>query len=452
MIQFLPLAGANDSGINCFYLNIDGIGVILDSGVHPRKVGSESLPDFSKLEDKPIDYVFISHAHQDHIGSLPYLINKFPYLKIYMTPQTREISSLTLHSTVAILKEEIEETDLVQHYTHDEIDLLMRSVNESKYNEPFELTTLQNNKSITVEFFDAGHILGSAGILIEYQNKKIYYSGDTKLNSQYLLSGAKLPEKPVDVLLLESTYGSTDTKEIGTREEREKRFTDKANEVIGKGGSILIPVFSLGKTQELLKLVHDKMKSGKLTEVPIYTGGLGEKISRLYDSNRYLVNMIDPNFKITEIPREKLYEVSSFDLFRRKPSIVFASSGMILKKTASFVLAKYWFRQKDFAIFTVGYMDPDTPGYKISKSKKGDDLTLGNDDEVFNIKCEIENFRFTAHSHREELLDIAEKLKPGRIILFHGDDESVNWLGGNLLDRFKGVKVHTAENFKSIIF
>src|SRR5690606_22380883 len=108
MISFLPLGGADEIGANCYYLNFNGNGIILDCGMHPRKTGLESLPDFNLIKNQSVDHVLISHAHQDHLSSLPFLVKQHPYIHITTTPQTRAISELTLHNSVSILKKEID--------------------------------------------------------------------------------------------------------------------------------------------------------------------------------------------------------------------------------------------------------------------------------------------------------------------------------------------------------
>ena len=107
MIEFLPLGGAGEIGANSYYLDLDGLGVILDCGMHPQKTGLDSLPKFYLLNNKPTDYVLISHAHQDHLNALPFLIKKFPHLKIITTPQTRAVAELTFNNAISFLVENI---------------------------------------------------------------------------------------------------------------------------------------------------------------------------------------------------------------------------------------------------------------------------------------------------------------------------------------------------------
>lgn len=453
MIQFLPLGGAGEIGANCYYLNINGMGIILDCGMHPQKKGLNALPDFNLVKDKPLDHVLITHAHQDHLNSLPFLIKKFPYLKITTTPQTRALSELTLHNAISILNKEIRD-DSFEIYSHDEVDLLIKSIDYKSYEEEFYIKGFNNHddEPVKVKFYDAGHILGSAGIYINYKGYKIFYTGDINLSSQTLLPGAQLPQEKINTLISETTYGATDSSKIKKWDEETEQFARSLNKVINAGGSVLIPVFSLGKMQEIFATILLLMKKNKITSVDIYTGGIGKKISRAYDYNRFVINYNQTEIVLHDSPQKDIRDVTNYDEFFKFPSIVIASSGMIIESTPSFNLTKRWLRQKGSAIFTVGYMDESTPGYKIAKAKKGDKIQLTESDKRREVKCDIKNFNFSAHSKREELISVIDKLKPDNVILVHGDEEAIDWMGNATLKRYKGIKVYSASPGKEILF
>jgi len=449
MITFKNI-GSENIGASCYYLNFNGNGIILDAGIDPRKTGIESLPDFDLLKELPTDYVIVSHAHQDHIGALPFLIKSFPHLKIITTPQTRALAELVLHNAVSILKKEITDEKFV-FYSHDEVDLLIKTINYLEYEKEQLLSSYYAclDSDVKIKFFDAGHILGAGGILLENQNKKIFYTGDIKLSKQQLLPGANLPSEKVDVLILETTYGSTPNEEIPEWESEAKRFAKEANIILSKGGSILIPVFALGKMQEILSMIYNLIKRRKLTEVNIFVGGIGKQISRIYDLNRYTTNRIDKEFEITSIPTLDYNEIKNQNEFFKSPSIVLASSGMIIKGTSSYQFALNWLSQKQSAIFTVGYMEPESLGYLISKARKNDVIKLDESLEVI-VKCDIKNFRFPSHSKRDELLKIVEKLNPEKIVLVHGEEESINWIANKILSRNKKVQIIIPSKGKEI--
>jgi len=445
MINFLPLGGANEIGANCYYLDIGGTGIILDCGMHPQKLGLDSLPNFDIIADKPVDFVLISHAHLDHLGALPYLVQRHPYVKIITTPQTRAIAELTLHNSVSILKENLKDTDEIKIFSHEEIDLLIQSIAYHNYKEEFELEGYAGDCIIKASFHDAGHILGSAGILLEFGDKKLFYTGDINLSRQSLQDKAELPETKIDILLLESTYGSTDTGSIPLWSKESKRFAAEANKIFSNGGSILIPVFSLGKHQEILSTIWNLMESGALAQTDIYTGGIGPKISRVYDYNRYAVNRTDKEFELLNIPQKNLFDMTNYEDFFKPPCMVLASSGMLLPGTVSFSLAKYWLKKSYSAIFTVGYMEEKTPGYIIVNSSQGDKIKLTDTSESETVKCKIKKFRFPSHAVREQLIEVVKKLHPLEVVLVHGDPLSINWVGENILREYKHIKVFGAE-------
>ncbi len=451
MISFLPLGGAGEIGANSYYLNIDGVGIILDCGMHPQKTGLDSLPKFELLDNKPTDYVLISHAHQDHLNALPFLIKRFPHLKIITSPQTRAVAELTLNNAISILKRQVNEEEL-EIYSRKEVDLLIKTIDYKSYNEKFILESLTCGSKIEAEFFDAGHIIGSAGVFLRTENKKIFFTGDINLSPQTLLPGAILPIKPVDILIAETTYGATDSASLNNWNDETERLTSSINRIINQGGSVLIPVFALGKLQEMLALIWLQMMNNKITTVDIYTGGIGNKINLVYDYNRYVVNRNEKELILNEIPVKDLNEVKSVHQFFKEPAIVLASSGMIIESTASFELAKHWMHKKDSAIFTVGYMDPDTPGYKIANSKTGDRIRLIEKGDKIRVKCGIENFRFSAHSRREEILSVVNRLSPEKVILVHGDQEAIDWMGASILKKWNNKKVFAPGNGRQLLF
>ncbi len=454
MYKFLPLGAAKEIGASCFYLNISGTGIILDCGIHPQKKGLEALPDFSLLLKESVDYVIISHAHQDHLSALPFLVKEFPYLKIIATPQTRALAEVVLHDSISILKKQINNNEF-EIYSHEEIDLLIQSIEYRSYNEEFVLSGYNGTEQIKATFYDAGHILGSAGILLETvtSNHKLFYTGDINLSDQILLKCAELPDGKIDTLILESTYGSTDSLLVPEWDKETIRLATEANKIFNKGGSILIPAFSLGKTQEILATIWNLIVKRKIPAVDIYTGGTAVKISRVYDYNRYVVNMSDKNFEILSIPQKNLYEVENINDFFKNVSIVIASSGMMIEGTASYNLGLKWLTQPESAIISVGYMDEGTPGFKFTNAKKGDVLRFdGYKDEL--VRCAVKKFRFPSHARREQLLEIVKILDPEIIILVHGKPASIDWIGNKILKENNGRKnrkVFSAEPGKEII-
>ena len=211
------------------------------------------------------------------------------------------------------MRKELDKNEQFQTYTHEEIDLLSQTIDFKSVEETFEIVGY-NHKSkepIEVSFHDAGHILGSVSIFIEHNGKRIFYTGDINLTNQTLLKGCTLPKTKVDTLILECTYGATDSSSILGWSKEAERFASEANKILNKGGSILIPVFALGKMQEVLSTLWKLMERNKLTRTDIYSGGIGTKINKLYDANRYLVNVVDTDFLLRSIPVKNINQIEN---------------------------------------------------------------------------------------------------------------------------------------------
>jgi Cft2 family RNA processing exonuclease len=451
-MKFLPLGGAGDIGASCYYIELAHTGIVLDCGMHPRKIGAEALPRLELLRERPVDAVLITHAHQDHLDALPFLVQAAPHVRIVTTPQTRALAELTLHNAAGILQEQYADDPEITPYSHQEIDLLVQSIEWRTYRERFQIAGYRHQSPELVEasFHDAGHILGSACTLLRHGGQSIFFTGDINMSAQRLLVGSTLPDEHVDTLVLECTHGATESQTLPPWNIEAKRLAKEANAVFGRKGSILIPVFALGKMQEMLATVFGLMNKGAIPRVPVYTGGLGKKICMVYDKNRYVVPVADPGVELLQLPQQNIFDVQRPDDFFMSPCIVLAASGMVVERTTSFGLAKRWLSQKGSAIFTVGYMDPNTPGYRIVSARRGDMLSLTDAHAPQKVECDIVPFRFSAHSRREELLSIVDRLRPNRVILVHGDEPAIHWMGNAILEAYPATKVHTAEIGKEI--
>ena len=443
-IEFLPLGGAYEVGASSFYLRTGEMGILLDCGINPKKGAKSFLPRFDLLKGKPLDFVFISHAHQDHIGGLPFLVKMFPHVQIYSTKATKDIAALVLHNSLNLLKKGMLETTGHALFSHEEIDMLVSSIHDYEYGEQIMLKSFADTKTEAKgEFIDAGHVLGSASIYIELGGKNMLESGDGNLAPEAILDGGALCRMKADHLLMESTYGASENSIIPSWDTEAANFSSALNKVLNAGGSVLIPVFALGKFQEIISLLSELMDKGKVLRTDIYTHGLGKSISRIYDRYLYLVRRNLPALKLRDIPQIDLTELGNLMHLKTHPGIVLASSGMLLKNTISYDLAKFFLRIKDFAIFSVGYMDPETPGFGIMNNKQGSTIVLGS--EKITVKCNIAKFTFRSHSINSELEELVRLTNPEFVHLIHGEEAAIAKLGGEIIKRFPHIKLTAPE-------
>jgi Cft2 family RNA processing exonuclease len=317
-------------------------------------------------------------------------------------------------------------------YSLVELPYVLAKLTPVRFDEAFRLPTT----TIDVTFCASGHILGAAGILFEKNDLRMFHTGDTSLHEQRLVGGAKLPRGPVDILISESTNGVVDAYLTHSREIEYERLLETIAKTLEDEGSVLIPVFALGKLQEMLTMLSDGMRSGRIPEVPIYTGGMGRKISEVYDNHIRSDSRRDHEQKIADITQADLPKRDQLfsGAFFRDPSIVLAASGMMQEGTPSYFLAQRWLRLPNFTIAFVGYTDPRTPGYIVSHAETGKRIRFGSMKRDVPVRCKIERFRFSAHARREELLEIAMRLKPKQVVLTHGDERAMAAFGELILE------------------
>lgn len=452
-IQFLALGGAREIGANAYFYKIGGYGLLVDAGLHPEKTGWDAFPKAELLDPYSVNSFIVTHAHTDHLGGMPFLLQSQPQARVIATPETSEIARVMLGNSSSLLPKQHpkEIIDKLTFYTEEKIDKIIRNIEPRKINQSFILNTAEEKeKQIKCTFYKSGHILGAVGMLIEHNGKRLFHTGDTSLHSQYLIGGADLPDAHVDVVVTECTNGKVDAYLSNTREMELDRLEKTITKILEGGGSVLIPVFALGKMQEALAMIWDGMRNKRIPTVDIYTGGMGKKIADIYDHFRYSDSREKPEEVLKEIPqfdmprREELFSGKYF----KTPSIVLAASGMMQSGTSSYFLAQRWLRQKNFAICFIGYTDPRTPGYVVSHAEPGQRIKFGTMKREVPVRCSIERFRFSAHARREELLEIIARLRPKHVVLTHGDTDAMNAFGELILETFPGTKVSAPENGK----
>ena len=437
----MALGGGREIGANSFYYGIGVHGILIDAGLHPEKTGWAAFPSLKLLAGNPVDHLLLTHAHTDHLGAIPYVRQSYPDLPIYATSETIELAKIMLSNSASLLPKQ-HTKDVIDALPNYAVLALPETIDKMQ---PLELGTSKifENSGAKVTYYPSGHILGAAGVLIEHDGVRIFHTGDTSLHAQRLVAGAQLPEGTVDVLVSESTNGVVDAYLTHSRERELERLTQTINETLAANGSVLIPVFALGKLQEMLVMIGDAIREGKIPKVPIYTGGMGRRISEVYDQfldSRSRTNNVDKTSDIeqSEIPRrDTLFAGKYFS----EPSIVLAASGMMQDGTASYMLAQRWLRHAHFAICFVGYTDPRTPGYTVSHAEHGTRIRFGSMKRDAPVRCKIERFRFSAHARREELLEIVRRLQPKHVILTHGDEKAIGAFGDLIHETFPDMKV-----------
>jgi Cft2 family RNA processing exonuclease len=440
-LKFLNLTRRTEIGANSYYLEIGGHRLVLDCGMHPKNTGEDALPNFKAIAGREIEAILISHAHQDHIGTLPVVMRRFPRVRVFMTEATAEVGNVLLHNSVNVMTRQREEIGEMSYplFTHRETDRASERWRWCPLHQRIsiagERASQREKDALTFEFFEAGHVLGSAGILVRAEGQTVFYSGDVNFDDQTIMQAAIFPEEKVDALIMECTRGDHAKPAGWTRPGEEQRFAQALVNAFDRGACVLVPVFALGKTQEVLAMLYKFRRQSRLFsgEFPIYIGGLSSKFTDIYDRRAQMTRRQLPRLQLMrEVAPFILNDETVRDAPLRPGRVYALSSGMMIPKTLSNVFARRLIENPRHSIFFVGYASPQSPAGLLREAGTGGEVALDPDKPPQRVRCNIEQFQFSAHATREALIEYAKKISPRKIVLVHGDPSAVEWMRATL--------------------
>ena len=440
---FKSLCRHAEIGANSYLLESSTARVVLDAGMHPKHEGAEAIPHYEMVEDGSIDAAIITHSHLDHVGTLPVLLESQPQAKVYLTQESADLALALLHNSVNVMQSKRLELGIAEYplFEHRELDALKKSFERRGIERPF---TLDAAGSMRATFHDAGHILGSVGVTLEADGKRVLYTGDVNFEDATLQKGAIFPDTPVDALIVETTRGNHVRRADYTRISEEDAFAAAIDRVLARKGSVLIPVFAIGKTQEVLAMLH-RFKNQHLIpkKTPVYIGGLSTKMTHIFDHFSEVSRRKLPGFDfLTDM------ELEAGNRKQRGPipfvagCIYALSSGMMTEKTVSNNFARQGvLENKRHGLFFVGYADPASPGGRIREARPGDEVLLDPAYPPVPLRCEMRIFDFSGHSTREAIADYIERLRPKKTFLVHGDEAAIAWFRQEIKRRLPDTEV-----------
>ncbi len=447
-MKFTNLTRHTEIGANSYFLEIGGHRLLIDCGMHPNDTGESALPNFKTIADREVEAILISHAHQDHIGTLPVAMRRFPGARIFMTEATAEVGSVLLHNSVNVMTRQREEIREMSYplFTHREIDRASERWRwcpmRQRISIAGERATQRDKDTLNFEFFDAGHVLGSTGIMLRADGQTVFYTGDVNFDDQTIMETAAFPAEKIDVLIIECTRGDHAKPEGWTRASEEQRLAASLAAAFERDACVLIPVFALGKTQEILAMLHKFRRQRLLPEFPIYIGGLSSKFTDIYDRRTHTTRRQLPRLKLMkEVAPFILNDETVRDTAVRGGRVYLLSSGMMIPKTLSNVFARRIIENPKHSIFFVGYANPVSPAGLLREAGQGGEVALDPDKPAQRIRCNIEQFQFSAHATRESLIDFAKKTAPKNIVLVHGDPPAVEWMRATLSNELRGTGI-----------
>lgn len=434
---FKSLCRHAEIGANSYLLETSTARIVLDAGMHPKHEGAEAIPHYEMLEHGSIDSAIITHSHLDHVGTLPILLENQPRARVFLSQETADLALALLHNSVNVMQAKRIDLGLTEYplFEHRQLDETEKSFERRGIERPFALDAAG---SIRATFHDAGHILGSVGVTIEADGKRVLYTGDVNFEDASLQKGAAFPDAPVDAIIVETTRGNYVRPPDYTRENEEDAFAAAIDRVLARKGSVLIPVFAIGKTQEVLAMIH-RFKRHHLIprKTPVYIGGLSTKMTHIFDRFSTVSRRKLPGFDfLTEMELETGSRRNGGSIPFHAGCIYALSSGMMTEKTVSNSFARQGvLENKRHALFFVGYADPDSPGGRIRSARPGDDVLLDPAWPPVPLRCETRVFDFSGHATREAIADYVEKVRPKKAFLVHGDQPALEWFRHELKRR-----------------
>jgi len=434
------LGGADEVGASCTLIDIDGLRLLVDVGIRisarsSRGIANSQLPDLQPItEVGGPDYILVTHAHTDHTGALPMVVEQYPHVPVLMTRPTFALTRTLQQDAQRIMKSRQEEEGELPLFDEVSVQRLMDAVQLVEFNQPIKL-----GENAQVTYHVSGHIAGAGLLVIESTRGTLVMSGDVSKSAQRTVKSIEVPRIKADALVLESTYGG---RLHANRRGEEIRLIEMLKRITDRGGKVLIPAFALGRAQEVLQIVLAYRDQFNL---PVYADGMVRSVCNAYHQFSDLL----PEPTVRAAREEHLFWRKGVQAVRNAqhrqeiatsagPAVIVASSGM-LTGGASVYYAKHFVGDERNAILLTGYQDEEAPGrflQRIMRERdKGETPTLNLDGKAVEVRCEIDTYSLSAHADEAELVAIAQALKASEVLLVHGDESARHSLATALRQR-----------------
>ena len=427
-VSLLTLGGFGQVGRSCMLLTTPDSKVLIDCGINPgARTPSESFPrlDWANISLDELDAIVIGHAHLDHTGFLP-VLTKYGYKgPIYCTEPTLPMMNLIQLDAIKVAGAQ----GRTPMYAERDVHQIMRQTIGLSYG-----TVTDISPDIKLVLANAGHILGSASCHFHIGNgdHNFVYSGDIKYGKSMLLESADTRFPRVETLLIESTYGAKEDIQP-TREEVETAFIKSVNEILKGGGKVLIPIPAVGRAQELMMVIDKYMKSGQLTESPVFMEGMIQEATAIHEAHpEYLERSLKQKILETDdnpFDSEYFTNIEHSDgrdepLREDSPCIVIATSGMLEGGPVLEYFRNFAPNPKNKILF-VSYQVNGTLGRRVMDGARQVTI-LGREGkvEVVTINAGTEKLEgFSGHSDYNQLMSYVHRLRPKlrRVLVNHGE-------------------------------
>lgn len=433
-MKITSYGGAGEVTGSKHLLEINGARILLDCGLFQGRrdeaARKNRMPDF---DINKVNAIVLSHAHIDHSGLLP-MMAKLGYRgNVYTTPATRDLCAIMLLDSSHIQERDAEWLSKKNRefipplYSTEDVQEIMRRFVSVSYGVRLPLIP-----GVYITFHDAGHVLGSAMVELEYEEhnkrRRLIFSGDIGRKNMPILNDPWEPTD-ADAVIMESTYGNRDHDPIETAD---AKFAGIVNEAYARGGKIIIPSFALERSQEVIYALKRLQASGAIPEIPVYVDSpLTVNITEIFrlhteafdaEFREVMRNAGDP-FQLPKIRYIRSVEDSMQLNTLKGPAIIIAASGMCEYGRVLHHLRNHC-EDPNNTIVIVGFQAEHTLGRRIVEKSRM--IKVFGVPRELNARVRIMN-EFSAHAGRSELLEFGARFKgrAERLILVHGEKEAL---------------------------
>ncbi len=378
--------------------------ILMDYGVNFDENEQPIYP--LHIRPKDVDALILTHSHLDHVGAAPILfISVKP--RLLATPLTLDVTRLLLYDMI-----KLNGPNLI--FDNDTVDDMLSVAESVDYERPIDIG------DFTVTLMSSGHIPGSASVLVDVDGTKVLYTSDMNTIETKLMSPHRLTGIRADVVIIESTYSTVTHPD---RQNTEKEFYEAAEDVVKRGGTVLVPAFGVARGQEIMCLLEERGFGW-----PVWIDGMIRTVTDLYMSHSSFIR--DPRLLARAASEQNLVKGwSDRKKALRKPGVIIASAGMLKGGPSLYYYSKIATSDKD-AVFLVSYQAPGTPGRQAIEEG-----VFFDGEKKLPVKARLQLFDFSSHTDWRGVISTLRGLSGVRkVVLVHGEPQGQQALANKIKD------------------